>query len=140
VIEAWKAEHRAFAEAVRRADPTYPGLAKTAADPQLSGIRSFVGAEKKGGYIGRGREDLDEPNVTKLQPRTEPTSAIVESCVHDALVLVDAQTGKPVHGKSGRVTWDHERTSLKLVKGIGWVVTKNAVQQGRSKESVCPGA
>jgi hypothetical protein len=137
VIKAWKAEHRAFAEAVRQADPTYPGLAETAVDPQLSGIRSFVAAEKKGGYVGRGAEDLDEPTVMSLQPQAHPTSAVVESCLHDHLILVDAQTGKPVHGKPGRVTWDHERTSLKRINGIGWVVTKNDVQQSSSKESAC---
>jgi hypothetical protein len=139
VIAAWKAGHRAFAEAVRRADPNYPGLAKTAIDPQLSGVRSFVAAEKAAGDTGRGKEDLDQPHVTALRLDRHPQTATVKACVHGALILVDSKTGNPVPGKSGRVTWNDERTTLQHVEGVGWKVMSNDVQQGRTK-AICGGS
>jgi hypothetical protein len=140
VIAAWKAEQKAFARAVLQANPQFSGLAKTAIDPELSGIRAVVAAEKKAGYVGKRlpEDDLGQPVVVKLSPLTDPVTAIVESCVHDGLIFVHPKTGKPVAGPSGRPTWDFNHTTLKHVAGVGWMVASNDVRAG-SKKSVCAG-
>jgi len=136
VLSAWRAEHEAYAEALRAMDPDYPELAKTAIDPVLSGARSFITVSKMQGIVARGDQDLGSPQVVELTPADDPVTAVVESCIHDRLVLYDGRTGKPVPGDAGQVTWAKERTTLRLVSGIGWLVSDNQVRQGEA-ESVC---
>ena len=136
VLAAWRAEHQAYADALRAMDPDHPALAKTAIDPLLGSAKAFIALSKSQGLVARGQQDLGSPTVIELTPVDSPTSAIVEACVHGGLILYDPGTGKPVRGTAGQVTWNHERTTLRLVAGIGWFVAGNEVRSGPT-EAIC---
>ena len=135
VLDAWRDEHAAYADALRAMDPNHPDLAKTAIDPVLSSARAFITLSKQQGLVARGEQDLGIPKVLSLTPADDPSTAIVESCVHDRLLLYDRK-GKPVSGTAGQVTWNHERTTLRRIPGIGWLVADNVVRQGPT-EAIC---
>jgi hypothetical protein len=136
VLAAWRAEHLAYAEALRALNPNDPALAQTAINPALQRAVAFIATAKAQGIVVRGTQDLGTPTVLELSPTTTPDTAIVRSCIHDALVLINGKTGKPVPGAAGQVTYAAERTTLKLVEGVGWMVSDNDIKQGL-KESVC---
>lgn len=136
ILTAWRAEHTAYAAAVRAMDPRYPALTQTAIDPALRGAVAFITASRAQGIVARGSQDLGSPKVISLTPATDPQTAIVQSCIHDGLVLINGKTGKPVPGLAGQVTWALERTTLRHIEGVGWLVADNVVKQDE-KESVC---
>lgn len=132
VLAAWQAEHVAYADALRNLDPRAPGLAQTAIDPALRRAVAYIAITKAQGIVVRGSQDLGHPRVVSLTPDT----AVVASCVHDGLILLNPKTNKPVPGLAGQVTWNFERTTLRYVEGVGWLVADNVVHQ-EAKESVC---
>ena len=132
VLSAWRAEHLAYADALRNLDPRAPGLAETAIDPALRRAVAYIAVTKAQGIIVRGSQNLGNPQVASLTPDT----AVVASCVHDGLILLNPKTNKPVPGLAGQVTWNFERTTLRHVEGVGWLVADNLVHQD-AKESVC---
>lgn len=136
VLAAWRAEHAAYAAAIRAMDPHYPGLTQTAIDPALRSATAFIATSKAQGILAQGWQDLGFPRVISLTPSTDPRIAVVQSCIHDGLVLINGHTGRPVPGLPGRVTWGLERTTLRHVEGVGWLVADNVVNQD-DKESVC---
>lgn len=136
VLDAWHDEHVAYADALRAMDPDYPALAATAIDPLLASAKAFISLSKRQGLVARGEQDLGSPKVIELTPADEPTAAVVEACVHGGLILYDGQSGKPVRGTAGQVTWNHERTTLRLIPGVGWQVAVNEVRSGPT-EAIC---
>lgn len=136
VIAAWRDEHIAYADALRAMDPDHPALAATAIDPLLASAKAFIALSKRQGLVARGEQDLGSPRVVELSPADEPTSAVVEACVRGGLILYDGRSGKPVRGTVGQVTWNYERTTLRLVPGIGWLVAVNEVRSGPT-EATC---
>ncbi len=136
VLAAWRAEHLAYADALRALNPNDPMLAQTAINPALQRAVAFIATAKAQGIVARGLQDLGSPVVVELSPTTSPDTAIVRSCLHDGLVLINGKTGKPVPGTAGQVTYALEHTTLKLVEGVGWMVSDNDVKQDL-KESVC---
>lgn len=136
VLAAWRAEHLAYANALRALNANDPALAQTAVNPALQRAVAFIATAKAQGIVVRGTQDLGTPTVVELSPTTTPDTAIVRSCIHDGLVLINGKTGKPVPGTAGEVTYALEHTTLKLVEGVGWMVSDNDIEQGL-KESVC---
>ena len=139
VLAAWRAEHVAYADALRSVNPELPALAQTAIDPVLRSIKAYIAVAKAQGIVVHGSQNLGSPKVVSLTPATTPTEAVVESCVHGGLILTNGKTGKPVPGLAGKVTWNFEHTTLTLVEGVGWMVSNNVVKQDL-KESVCAGS
>lgn len=139
VLAAWRAEHLAYADALRSLNPTDPALAQTAINPALQRAVAYIAVAKAQGIVVRGSEDLGAPRVVSLTPTADPTEAVVESCVRGGLILINGKTGKPVPGLSGQATWNFEHTTLTLVEGVGWMVSENVVRQSL-KESVCAGS
>lgn len=139
VLTAWRTEHEAYADALRSLNPNAPALAASAINPALQRAVAYIAVAKTQGIVVRGSQDLGSPKVVTLSPPADPTHAVVESCVHDGLVLLDGKTGKPVPGLSGQTTWNFEHTTLTLVEGVGWMVSDNVVKQSL-KESVCAGS
>jgi ABC-type transport system substrate-binding protein len=136
VLAAWRAEHLAYADALKALNPNDPTLAQTAINPALQRAVAFIAAAKAQGIVIRGSQDLGAPTVVSLNPTTAPDTAVVRACIHDGLVLINGKTGKPVPGTAGQVTFAMELTTLKLVEGVGWMVSDNDIKQGL-KESVC---
>lgn len=139
VIAAWRAEHEAYADALRALNPNDPALAQSAINPALQRAKAYIAVAKAQGIVVRGSQDLGTPKVVSLTPASDPTQAVVESCVRDGLILINGKTDKPVPGLSGQVTWNFEHTILTLVEGVGWMVSDNVVKQDL-KESVCAGS
>ncbi|MDP9164720.1 MAG: hypothetical protein M3O32_01395 [Actinomycetota bacterium] len=139
VLSAWRAEHEAYADALRTLNPRAPALVESAINPVLQQAMAYIAVAKAQGIVVRGSQDLGAPKVISLTPATDPTKAIVESCVRGGLILIDGKTGQPVPGLSGQATWNFERTTLTLVEGVGWMVSDNVVKQSL-KESVCTGS
>jgi hypothetical protein len=139
VLSAWRAEHEAYADALRALNPNAPALARSAINPVLQRAMAYIAVAKAQGIVVRGTQDLGSPKVISLAPTTDPTTAIVESCVRDGLVLLNGKTDRPVPGLSGQATWNFEHTTLRLVEGVGWMVSDNVVKQDL-KESVCAGS
>lgn len=138
VLAAWRAEQVAYANALRSLNPRSPALAETAINPALERAMTFISVVKAQGVVVRGSQDLGTPTVVSLSPATDPTEAVVESCVHGGLILLNGKTGKPVPGLSGQPTWNFEHTTLTLVEGVGWMVSDNVVRESL-RESVCAG-
>jgi hypothetical protein len=136
VLAAWRDEHLAYAEALRAMDPDHPRLEATAIDPLLASAKAFIALSKRQGLVARGDQDLGTPRVIELTPADDPTSAVVQACVHGGLILYEPKTSKPVAGTAGQVTWNHERTTLRLIPGIGWLVAVNEVRSGPT-EATC---
>ena len=136
VLDAWRAGHVAYAAAIRAMDPHYPALTQTTIDPALRSATAFIATSKAQGILAQGWQDLGSPKVISLTPSTDPRMAVVQSCIHDGLVLINGHTRKPVPGLPGRVTWGFEHTTLRHVEGVGWLVADNVVNQD-DKESVC---
>ena len=132
VLSVWRAEHLAYADALRHLDPRAPGLAQTAINPALRRAVAYIAVTKAQGIVVRGSQDLGHPRVVSLTPDT----AVVASCVHDGLILLNPKTNKPVPGVAGQVTWNFEHTTLRYVEGVGWMVADNVVHQ-EAKESAC---
>lgn len=139
VIAAWRAEHLAYAKALLSLNPNDTDLAQTAINPALQRAVAFIGAAKLQGITVRGTQELGDPKVVSLTPGARPTTAVVESCVHGGLILVNGKTGKPVPGLAGKATWNFEHTTLTLVEGVGWMVSDNVVKQSL-QESSCTGS
>lgn len=139
MLSAWRAEHEAYADALRALNPNAPALARSAINPVLQRAMAYIAVAKAQGIVVRGTQDLGSPKVISLAPTTDPTTAIVESCVRDGLVLLNGKTDRPVPGLSGQATWNFEHTTLRLVEGVGWMVSDNVVKQDL-KESVCAGS
>jgi ABC-type transport system substrate-binding protein len=139
IIAAWRAEHVAYAKALLSLNPNDTDLAQTAINPALQRAVAFIGAAKLQGITVRGTQELGDPKVVSLNPAVRPTTAVVESCVHGGLILVNSKTGKPVPGLAGKATWNFEHTTLTLVEGVGWMVSNNVVKQSL-QESSCTGS
>jgi hypothetical protein len=139
VLSAWRAEHQAYADALRALNPRASALAQSAINPALQRAVAYIAVVKAQGIVVRGSQDLGSPKVVSLAPTTDPTRAIVESCVRGGLILINGKTGKPVPGLAGEATWNFEHTTLTRVEGVGWMVSDNVVKQAL-KESVCTGS
>ena len=139
VLSAWRAGHEAYAAALRAVNPNDPALAQSTINPALQRAVAYIAVVKAQGIVVRGSQDLGTPKVVSLTPATDPTKAVVESCVRGGLILINGKTGKPVPGLSGQATWNFEHTTLTLVEGVGWMVSDNIVKQSL-KESVCTGS
>ena len=139
VLSAWRAGHEAYAAALRAENPNDPALAQSTINPALQRAVAYIAVVKAQGIVVRGSQDLGAPKVISLTPTTAPTAAVVESCVRGGLILINGKTGKPVPGLSGQATWNFEHTTLKLVEGVGWMVSDNVIKQSL-KESVCAGS
>ncbi len=139
VLAAWHTEHEAYAQALLALNPNDPALAQSAINPVLQQAMAYIAVAKAQGIVVRGSQDLGTPKVISLTPTSDPTKAVVESCVRGGLILINSKTGKPVPGLSGQVTWNFEHTTLTLVEGVGWMVADNVVKQS-PKESVCAGS
>lgn len=136
VLAAWQTEHEAYAKALRDLNPKDPALAQSAVNPALQRAVAYIAVAKAQGIVVRGSQDLGTPVVVSLTPTSAPDKAVVRACIHDALVLINGKTGKPVPGMAGQVTFALEHTTLKFVEGVGWMVSDNDVKQSL-KESVC---
>jgi hypothetical protein len=139
VLSAWHAGHEAYADALRALNPRASALAQSTINPALQRAVAYIAVVKAQGIVVRGSQDLGSPKVISLTPTTDPTTAIVESCVRGGLILINGKTGKPVPGLAGEATWNFEHTTLTLVEGVGWMVSDNVVKQAL-KESVCTGS
>ena len=137
-MDAWRAEHEAYVSAVIKMDPNDAGLQQTATNPLLNQARGFIAAAQHTGAYARGNIDLGTAKVEQLSPWPQPETAVVVACNHDALLLYDKRTHRPVSGASGRVTWELERSTIKNVTGIGWLVADNAITEG-STRAICAG-
>jgi hypothetical protein len=136
VLVAWHTEHEAYANALRALNPKDQALAQSAINPALQRAVAYIALAKAQGIVVRGSQDFGTPAVVSLSPPSAPDTAIVRACIHDGLVLINGKTGKPVPGTAGQVTFALEHTTLKLVEGVGWMVSDNDVKQS-VKESVC---
>jgi hypothetical protein len=139
VLSAWRTGHEAYAGALHALNPHDPALAQSTINPALQRAMAYIAVAKAQGIVVRGSQNLGSPKVISLTPTTDPTTAIVESCVRDGLILLNGRTGKPVPGLAGEATWNFEHTTLTRVEGVGWMVSDNVVKQAL-KESVCTGS
>lgn len=114
IIKAWLAAENAFYRA--EADPNgaaSPALAATMVDPELSLVRRNLEANKVHGLIGRGTWDLGTPSVVLLKPNdSNPSRAVVKSCIDDSAILISQQTGQPAQGVAGTPDWVGEDSTM----------------------------
>lgn len=93
VIAAYLAEIDAFLDAADPPDPDDRRLAEVATGPQLEGARNLlIQLQRDGIAIRPGTDSTHTPKVTRLTT----TAAVVEDCVTDADIKVDAITGEIV--------------------------------------------
>ncbi len=123
VIGAWRASQRAFESATASADPTAPGLEATTMPPEQSVMQQAIAEMQAAGERGRGPVDLGQPSIVA----TTPTEATVRACIHDAEVVVDDSTDKPVPGILGRVA-DELVVSLMMLQNGVWKLADESVR------------
>jgi hypothetical protein len=127
VVMAWLAAEQAFNTAALTADPGQPDLAATTVAPQLDWSRSLLTQMAGVGDVARGSVDYGSPH---LLAGGSDTAAIVQSCIHDAEVVVSTTSGRPVAGVAGQV--DNELITSTMVPTVnGWKLATQTVGVGR---------
>ena len=124
VLAAYRAEWKAFEQALDTANPEDPALAATMVDPQLQGVKANLLADQRQGMVGRGTFTL-HPKLVSLSAST----ATVVDCAYSTSVLVYAKTGKPVPPITPPEN-DGVRATLVLTGGK-WKVYKQTVTDGK---------
>ena len=120
IVSAWFSAQQAFETAALTADPFEPDLAVTTMDPQLTSTRSLLARMRAAGQIARGGVRYGRP-VVKL---IGPDEAIVQSCAHDAEIVVSASTGAPAPGVPGQVDFELFDSTMELSDGEWRLVTQ----------------
>lgn len=124
VLAAYRAEWRAFEQALATANPADPALAATMVNPQLQGVKANLFADQRQGMVGRGTFTL-HPKIVSLSGST----ATVVDCAYSTSVLVYAKTGKPVPPiTSPENDGVH---SILVLTGGAWKVYKQTVTDGK---------
>jgi len=83
-------------------DPDEPDLAITTVSPQLNWSQALLRQLRSSGEVARGAVEYGSPHVLHLEAR----EATVQSCMHDAEIVVLAASGRPVSGVLGRVDFE----------------------------------
>ena len=102
VVSAWFSAEQAFMTAALTSDPNEPDLAITTVSPQLNWSQALLRQMHAAGEVARGAVEYGSPQVLNLEAR----EATVQSCVHDAEIVVVAASGRPVSGELGRVDFE----------------------------------
>lgn len=126
IVSSWVAAQQAFDSAALTADPNEPALAVTTISPQLDATRSLLAAMRSSGQIAKGEARYGIPKIVMMATGL----ASVESCVHDAEIVVSASTGTPVPGVSGSVAFELLTSTMEL-SGGGWKLMTQSVGVGQ---------
>lgn len=126
VVTAWLAAEQAFNAAALTADPDQPELAVTTVSPQLDWSRSLLEEMRSAGQVARGTVDYGTPRVSELGARR----AVVETCVHDAEIVVSAASGQPDNGVLGQVDFELINSTMELTDS-GWKLLTQQVGVGK---------
>jgi len=120
IVAAWLSAQQAFETAALTSDPFEPDLAVTTVDPQLTWTRSLLARMLAAGQIARGRVRYGPPTVTLIGS----DQATVQSCAHDAEIVVSATTGAPAPGVPGQVDFELFDSTMELSGGEWRLVTQ----------------
>ena len=120
IVAAWLSAEQAFATAALTSDPSEPDLAATTVDPQLTWTRSLLGRMRAAGQIARGQVRYGPPSVQLVGAG----EAVVQSCAHDAEIVVSASTGSPAPGVPGQVDFELFDSTMELTGGEWKLVTQ----------------
>jgi hypothetical protein len=130
ILSAWSAAERAFDTAALTADAAEPALAATMVEPQLDVERSWLASLRAQGQIATGQITFGPALV-----RHGPSGAVqVQSCAHDAEIVVSASTGQPVAGIAGEVA-DELVTATMVSSGGEWKLEAQTVGVGQCAAS-----
>ena len=124
VLAAYRADWKAFEQALATANPADPALAATMINPQLQGVKANLLADQVRGMIGRGAFTL-HPKIVSISAST----ATVVDCAYSTSVLLYAKTGKPVPPITPPEN-DGVRAALVFTGGM-WKVYKQTVTDGK---------
>jgi hypothetical protein len=122
VISAWLAAEVAFEQAALTADPDEPDLAATTVAPQLAWSQSLLAQMQSSGEVSRGPVDHGHPQILAQRASV----ATVQSCMHDAEVVVSSVTGQPVPDEAGQVDFELF-TSTMVQTDTGWKLATQTV-------------
>lgn len=138
ILTAWRAAETAFYEAEANPKGLFsPALNDALADPLLLQVKRNLAGDEHAGIIGRGIWDLGQPRVTSLSPNlTDPTVAVVESCIHDAQILVFQSSGKPLPGLAGQPDWSGQVSTM-VRSGTTWRLSNQTGLANPTKATAC---
>jgi hypothetical protein len=125
VISAWLAAETAFEQAALTADPDQPDLAATTVAPQLAWSQSLLAQMQSSGEVSRGPVDHGHPRVLAQRAGV----ATVQSCMHDAEVVVSSVTGRPVPGEASQVDYELLTSTMEQTD-TGWKLATQSVGVG----------
>lgn len=126
MVTAWLAAEQAFNTAALTADPNEPDLAVTTVAPQLGWSQSLLVQMSAAAEVARGAVDYGSPEVLAIGAGT----ATVQSCIHDAEVVMSAASGRPVAGVEGQVDDELVTSTMKSTVN-GWKLATQTVGVGR---------
>jgi hypothetical protein len=126
IVAAWLSAEEAFDTAALSSDPYEPDLAVTTLPPQLTWTRSLLEQMRAAGQIAKGPVHYGTPSVTAL----DANRATVQSCVHDAEIVVSAVSGQPAPGVPGQVDFELFISTMELT-GSGWKLSSQRVGVGQ---------
>lgn len=137
---AWRAAENAFFRAEASPRGLYsPALSATMTNPELLLVKKNLAGDEQEGFIGRGGWSLGSPSVVSLGPsHSQPTTAVVKSCIDGMQILVNEKTGKPASGVGGQTDWIGE-TSTMLRIGGAWKLSKQSAVANQDKAVACAG-
>jgi hypothetical protein len=123
IVSAWVVAEQAFEDAARSADADQPELAATTIDPQLTWTKVLLARMRQNGQAAVGVDQFGHPRVMTEQGPL----ATVETCAHDAEIVVSAATGMPVPGEPGQVDDDHFTSTMEWTD-TGWKLADQTVE------------
>jgi len=125
VLAAYSREEAAFEYAIRHADPGWPDLSTTMADPLLQIVTANLRADQAAGIESDNGKIDHNPRIVSV----EGTSAVVADCEWDAAALVYVKSGEKVPPV---VPAEHVGVRATLVQTSPgtWKVSKREVTEG----------
>lgn len=105
-IDAYRGMWKAYGEALRIPDPTYPDLSKYAQGDALKVIVDGLTRTKSDGLVGKGDIAI-APNVTGAQPNADPPTVTIKDCMDTSkshLVKIDGSSYQDTPGGKRSVT------------------------------------
>lgn len=99
-LDAYRGMWKAYIEAIRIPDPSYPGLARyTQGDALAVFVRGLTSVQRDG-LVGQGDVTL-HPKVTTIRPDASPPTADIEDCVDTSKSHLVKKDGSPYQDTPG---------------------------------------
>jgi hypothetical protein len=123
-VDAYRGMWKAYVEAIRVPDPSYPDLARYSQGNALNVWVKGLTTVQKQGLVGQGDVTLS-PSVTAANPNTNPPTVEIEDCVDTSQTRLVKKDGSPYQDTRGGKR--SAKATVARVSEGAWKVTEFAL-------------